>query len=64
MTPRPAPLYVAAMPDIDDTMTPQDAKISAAQILTGLASLLRSDDPQMQDLDQRRDKARLFNKIA
>jgi hypothetical protein len=52
------------MPDIDDPMIPLDAKIAAAQILKGLASLLRSDNPQMQDLDQRRDKARLFNRIA
>lgn len=31
------------MPDIDDAMTPVDSKIDAAQILTGLARLLRSD---------------------
>lgn len=52
------------MPDIDDTMSPHDAKIDAARVLTGLARLLRSDDPQMHDPDQRGAKARLFDRIA
>jgi hypothetical protein len=57
-------VYVAAMPDIDDTMSPHEAKIDAARVLTGLACLLRSDDPQMREPDQRGAKARLFDRIA
>jgi hypothetical protein len=52
------------MPDIDDVLSPRDAKIDAARILTGLARLLRSDDPHMHDLDRRREDAALFPRMA
>lgn len=52
------------MSAIDETVEPLDAKITAAQVLAGLAKLLRSDDPQMRDRDQRLTKAAQFDRAA
>ncbi|MGQ0775569.1 MAG: hypothetical protein ACT4NY_14310 [Pseudonocardiales bacterium] len=52
------------MPDTDDTRRAQDAAANAAQVLTGLAELLRRDDPQMPDPEQRAGKAALFDRVA
>ncbi|MET9260473.1 hypothetical protein [Amycolatopsis sp. NPDC004079] len=52
------------MSSTDGSVSPLDAKITAAQVLTGLAMLLRSDDPQMHDRDQRLKKAAQFDRVA
>lgn len=57
------------MPNSDDTKratkrATESAVADAAQLLTGLADLLRSDDPQMPDPEQRATKAALFDRIA
>jgi hypothetical protein len=53
------------MPDTDDVKRAgQDAAYTAAQVLDGLARLLRSDDPHMPDPEQRERKAEMFGSVA